>query len=600
MKKSLFLTLALACAMSGFAQTPKMDASHISWKQMSDMPNQVMERADANKPSRPMRTFANGVYYTIPGALYTGWGPDGSGYIVSQAVVPPFVDVTFQNMKKDKTNNLWTWNTQDFSQYAEENGDMVMNFNPKGYWYTFSLGSTNSTTSYQFNEDNYWVATGSRETNAISLLSTVADYFGDPLSLTATDIHGHTVNSNGQPSRNTLSGWGFLSTDFLFGTGDAGDEGDPDMAFGFEQTYNPLLAPLYIDEIHVMGLTYNQSGPIPEGKSLKAYLLAIDEEAGTSETIATFEALSGDTLDFKDSSPQWGNRGDNKNKTAYFGTVIFRNVECVEDIFGNKSPLPAAIPAGTSWSIQIEGVNEEGVNLGVYGVINSDIEASYIPQGHVLTEKGYAHSYISSISPLIEIFGQYEMIDVTTKDFLSAESQPDFPADKFNGWNVIRVSADGQDVSTDGLEGTDYNMGVAFVGTTIDWFDENGSANYDINWEEAPEWLTEILVDTTQYNRDAITGYNMVLPVCAALPEGVTGRQCVVDVVGYADIPGNNKIVILQGDAQFTPDGIEEIMAANKEGRKSDNKIYGLDGKRLTRPVSGQLFIKNGKKFIRK
>ncbi len=594
MKKSLFLILALVCAMSGFAQTPSANAKRINWKQMADMPNQVMQRADANAP-RPKRSFANGVYYGIPGALFAGWAADGSGYVVSQAVVPPFVDVTFKNMKADKSNDLWSLNGNDWTEDENENGDMVLNWSPKGYYYTFVLGSNNNTNTYQFNEDNYWVVNGSYGTDDVSVLSTVANYFdSDPLLLTVNDLHGHRMSGT-QAARNTLSGWGFLGTDFLFGSGEV-DEGD--FAYGLEQTYNPLLAPLYIDEIHLMGLTYNENGPIPEGKSLKAYILAVDEEAGTSETLATFEALPGDTIDFKDASEKWGYSSDNANKTAYFGTLIFRNTDCVEDIFGIKSPLPAAVPAGTSWRIQVEGLDEEGVNLGVYGIVGSDVEASYIPQGTVLTQQGHAYSYQSYINPAIEILGQFEMIDVVSKDFLTAEAADGFPADKFNGWNVLRVSADGQTVSTDGLEDSeDYNMGCAFVGTTVDWFDEGGSANYDLG--EAPDWVTGVMVDTTLYNGDNLTGYNLVIPVCEPLPEGVTGRQCVVDVVGYADIPGNNKIVILQGDAQFEPDGIEE-MVANKDARKADNKCYSLDGKRLARPVSGQVFIKNGKKFVQK
>ena len=144
------------------------------------------------------------------------------------------------------------------------------------------------------------------------------------------------------------------------------------------------------------------------------------------------------------------------------------------------------------------------------------------------------------------------------KDFLNLESEADFPADKFNGWNVLRVSADGQTVSTDGLEGGDYDMGCAFVGTTTDWFDEGGSANYDIAVEDTPEWLTGIVVDTTYYNGDNIPGYNLVIPVCEPLPEGVSGRQCTVNIVGYADIPGNHQLVILQGDAQIDL-GIKDV-----------------------------------------
>ncbi|MBO4658206.1 MAG: hypothetical protein J5637_03425 [Prevotella sp.] len=597
MKKSLFLTLALTCALAGFAQTPTVKDGYITKSQMKDLPNQKMERADLNVSSRPRHSVDNSVYYTIPGGLFTAWGVDGSGYIVSQVVLPPFVETTFKNMKTDKSKDVWMMNSSDLTSMEDENGDIVTTWNPMGMWYTFVLGSSNNNNTYQWNEDNYWVKSGSYGANDLSVISTYSMYGGDVLMLSATDMHGSRLSGKNY-YRNTLSGWGFLSTDFLFGTGNANDESDPDYAYGFAQEYNALLAPLYIDELHVMGLTYNQSGPIPEGKSLKAYLMLVDTLENTTETLATFEALAGDTIDFVESSPNWGSSdGPNANKTAYFGTVVFRNTEKVADIFGNEQPLPAAIPAGSVWRIQFEGLNDEGVCLGVYGVVNSDVEASYIPQGTVLTEQGYAYSYRSHISPAIEILGQFESIDVVEKDFLNFESEADFPADKFNGWNVLRVSADGQTVSTDGLEGGDYDMGCAFVGTTIDWFDEGGSANYDIAVEDAPEWLTGIQVDTTYYNGNNIPGYNLVIPVCEPLPEGVTGRQCAVNIVGYADIPGNHQLIILQGDAQIDL-GIKDV--ARQEGRKGDNRTYGLGGQRLSKPVAGQVFIKNGQKFIKK
>ena len=483
----------------------------------------------------------------------------------------------------------------------DENGDIVTTWNPMGMWYTFGLGTKGKTTSYQWNEDNYWVKSGSYTTNDLSVISTYSMYGDTRLMLSATDMHGSRLSGKNY-ARNTLSGWGFLSTDFLFGTGDANDstkpDYTPDIAYGFAQEYNALLAPLYIDEIHVMGLTYNDYGPIPEGKSLKAYIMLVDTLDNTTETIATFEALAGDTIDFAESSANWGPEGSpNENKTAYLGTVVFRNTETISDIFGNVYPIPAAVPAGKVWRIQFEGVNEEGVCLGVYGVVNSDVEDSYISRGIVLTEQGYAYHYSSSpISPAIELLGQFEMIDVVEKDFLNFESEADFPADKFNGWNVLRVSADGQTVSTDGLEGSNYDMGCAFVGTTVPWFDEGGSSNYDLSFENTPDWVTEVQVDTTYYNGDNITGYNLVIPVCEPLPEGVTGRQCAIDIVGTADIPGNHKLIILQGDADLN--GITDIV--RQEGRKSDNRIYGLGGQRLSKPVSGQLFIKNGMKFIKK
>ena len=76
----------------------------------------------------------------------------------------------------------------------------------------------------------------------------------------------------------------------------------------------------------------------------------------------------------------------------------------------------------------------------------------------------------------------------------------------------------------------------------------------------------------------------------------MTGRQCSIVIVGTADLPGNHILIILRGDADLN--GITDIV--RQEGRKSDNRIYGLGGQRLSKPVSGQLFIKNGMKFIKK
>ena len=324
--------------------------------------------------------------------------------------------------------------------------------------------------------------------------------------------------------------------------------------------------------------------------------MLVDTLENTIETIATFEALSSDTTDFVTSSPEWGYSEANK-RTVYSGDVIFRNTETESDIFGNTYPLPAAVPAGKVWRIQIEGMNDEGVNIGLVGVVMSEVEATYIPQGSVLTEQGNAYHYQSAISPVIQILGQFEMIDVTEKDFLSVESDPAFPADKFHGWNVLRVSADGQTVSTEGLEGTDYDMQCAFVGTTVPWFDEGGNGFYDLSYENTPDWVTSLMVDPSYYEGDAITGYNLVIPVCEPLPEGVSGRQCAVDIVGYADIPGNHKLIILQGDAELDL-GIADV--AKQDVRKGNNKMYGLGGQRLSKVVPGQVFIKNGKKFIKK
>ena len=559
MKKSLFIAAALLCALNGNAQqsvkAELLQAPKVMKHQIKDMPNQKMERQLVNSPRR---AFTNGLYYKLHNALFAGWGADGSGFVVSQYVVPPFVDLTYENMSTDAANTKWyigsTDSRTDVTEYADESNNYPSNYNPHGFYYTPQL--TQGRRSYQFNEDNYWVLEGLNGekyvANDLSLASTYSEYGEEnvPLLMTVADTHGHRQSSDGTNYRNTLSGWGFLSTDFLYGSGsvEVDDQGTMVPAYGFEQTFNPLLGPLCLNSVHVQALTYNDYGPIPEGKTLNAYVMLIDTVAHTSEIIATLEATSKDTLDFKESSPDWGSKDENAHKTAYFGTVVYRNAEKFTDILGNENPLPIAIPAGKIWRIQFEGLSDEGVNLGVMAIYKSDVENSYIDNGYILLEDGHAYTFQNPLVPYISLDAQYEMINVPTSNFLSFESEADFPADAFKGWNDLTVSTDGQTVSTTGLDGTNYNVGAAFVGTSDPWFDEDGLSNYDIDEEELPDWIESIQVDNSMYDGDNLTGYNLVVPVCKPLPTDVKGRQCKINIVGRAGITGNAQLIITQGE----------------------------------------------------
>ena len=585
MKKSLLIAFALACVMTGNAQSV-LKGAVVHRNDVPDMPRQKMQLAEG--PRKVKRTVDNGLYYTIPGALYGGWTVDGMGWAYSMAMVPPFVDVTFANQATDKFACSWFINGNDITEYAEENGDYVGNYSPDGWYYTPSLEHKKITGGYQYNEDNYWVMTGQYGVNDISISCTLSP----DLMLTPVDNHGHRV-SNGNVYRNSLAGYGYLSTAYLFGTGqvDLEDDGVYDYtAYGFEQTYNPLLAPMYVDEIHINAVTMTDYGPIPAGKSVKAYIIALDEQGAASELLATFEATASDTLDFQEKDDDWDGH------TAYFGSIIYRNTETFTDIFGNQTSLPAAIPAGVPFRIQFEDMDEEGVSIGAYAIWKSDIEDTYIDNGYLLMKEGRAFTFQSPLAASIDILGQYEVIDVQSKDFLSAESQDDFPAADFQGWNILRVSNDGESVSTEGLVGNqNYDMGCAFVGTSVPWFDEEGLPNYDVDEDLLPDWVEGLQVDTTYYNSDGLSGYNLVIPVCKPLPEGVSGRSCKIDIYGNAGIAGNNQIIILQGDATLA-DGIAEVKSDKQVIRKRG--VYNLAGQRLSTPVEGQLYIKDGKKIV--
>ena len=55
MKKFLFLSLALTCALAGYAQKPTVKDGYITKSQMKDLPNQKMERADLSVSSHQRR-----------------------------------------------------------------------------------------------------------------------------------------------------------------------------------------------------------------------------------------------------------------------------------------------------------------------------------------------------------------------------------------------------------------------------------------------------------------------------------------------------------------------------------------------------------------
>jgi hypothetical protein len=56
-------------------------------------------------------------------------------------------------------------------------------------------------------------------------------------------------------------------------------------------------------------------------------------------------------------------------------------------------------------------------------------------------------------------------------------------------------------------------------------------------------------------------------------------------------------ILALPPDGHF--DGVEDI-TVDSEGRAADDRIFNLQGMQITNPVEGQLYIRNGKKFIQK
>lgn len=113
----------------------------------------------------------------------------------------------------------------------------------------------------------------------------------------------------------------------------------------------------------------------------------------------------------------------------------------------------------------------------------------------------------------------------------------------------------------------------------------------DISLAEKPDWITEVQVDDSQWDEyEAL----LIIMTASALPVGETGRNGKV-VVTTKDGASQYTIYIRQGDAPL-PDGITApVVTLPKEGG-----IFDLSGRSINEPQPGQIFIRNGKKYINK
>lgn len=612
MKKYLLLSAAAFAATAGFAQVANMQMEKVTAPKFSPMT--TFERMTDNVAAK--KSYTNQTYYQPQGGLYLGWNAEGRGTGSAVYLVPPFTDITFTNMMNTPANGVWQMNGTDVTQYAV-NGDYVYSLNPNGIFYVPTL--INGSVQYQFGENNYYYIQGQITSlaNAGNAMTTTAISFSDGTSLTlpiyAVNDHG-SRESNGRTYTNTLVGYGFIEgTKFLFGSGTyTNDDATVSKVASSTQFFTPIAAPLYADDIIAGGITFNENGPIPANDSIFAYVTDVDtitSESGNvyyqpgntiyAKLYATSETTSGFTQSSDDVVSGWAGEGDYEGKNPTTGMVTYYNTDkTIDPIMGTESSNPIVLPEGKAFAITFADLDKTGVNLGFYGTIAND-EDNCAP-GCVNLDNGQSYWYQSNIGIHAALEGMFEKISIPTKDFLTYESQDGFPASSFYGWNVLRVSADGQTVSTDGLSGTDYDLGAALVGTTFPWVDDNENSNYSVEVEylSGEDWIESVNYNSDLYDGNSLPGYNLIQPVCSALPTGVTGRTAKLIIHGKADIACPTYVYVLQGDAAEST-GINSAVAFDGKSNLENASMFNLSGQKVGKNYKG-IVIQNGKKFFNK
>jgi len=568
MKKRILLTAAAAfVATIGFAQVVvnKTEAQKTP-VQFSSLKAPAAKMVGEKMRFAPKKTKANGVYYTRPaGTLYWGSDSEGRGWSVTRLVLPPFYDVTFTNKSTDPTSTSWLLNGTDVTQYADaETGN-------------FNWGSTGC-----YNGSAYYLPTISDGTSTYTIGES-----GKNSAYAAMLVDSISDLAFYDSYTSSVYGWGSLSTGYLYGTGTVSSQGVDYTSYGVMQVFDKPAAPLYIESFNVIGFS-STSEPLKNGAKLMVSLLKVVETAEgndsiTDDVLAQFTAGVEDTTFLSENDIDYTSTGK-----AYVFNFNFANKST--DAFGAEVIEPAVI--NDKFAIFVTGFNQDGVDVGLRGPQEcADDDVNNIAYFLVADEEGNTRYFYYNLGLDFSFVGGFDYIEAA--DELYSFNDAGEIADTYSNLNVLRVSADGQTVSTEGAD-DDHNIGAAILYTSFPWFDAEGAENYTA--DNIPDWITGIYAEDAMNESGYRTGQEYISVECEALPAGTTGRTASLYFTGkgYAsELP----VIILQGDVTVA-DGIEQLKA-DAAKRSTNNNVYNLAGQRINKSAKG-LQISNGKKFINK
>jgi len=583
MKKSLLFMAALTCAAPGFAQT--LTKPVVTNRQLPVL-NQRMEaqRVDQAAPA-VRRSVTNGVYYSRPtGAFYRAWTPQGSGTLFTTLYTPLTKKVTFH-----ATPATASWKQGGNALNVTGN----LQYSPTFGWTEWTPTLVNNADSFSVGMNNLYAMGVARGDSRFSSYSGYASYLNwgmigtDSLQyMYASDDHAGYL-SNGSLYTNTQV-WGALSTDYMYGTGTITEKNETGdfTCVAVSQIYGTTAAPLYVVSVPVAGTTFSTNGPIPAGKQLTAYITGVKTNSNgrkvfdDEDVLDTLYASSSDTVDFKQTYTV-------NNKVRYEGSVIFSKKTI--DEFGNETNAPFVIPEGKEFAVVVTGFNQDGVDFGIDAMVKPSEDSTAVANFEVTNgTSAYSH-YYRSCAAKIGIYGMYDGVLTNQKDIYNFQT-PSLD------YNVVKISDDGATNLTYGASASGFGNGGngvdgVVVATSMAFFDENGTANYEI--EDLPDWVTKVNVE--QVSADA--RLYLLSFTASALPSGTTGRVAKVHLT-KADrgvvASDDNVIELVQGDAATGINTVESNAAA-----KTHTAIFNLAGQQVNKDYKG-VVIEDGVKRINK
>ena len=577
MKRALFtMTVLMASAMS-FAQA-QTSAPMVGLERVkAPMPvNKVFQAA--TKADMPKKSIYNGNYYTVPsGALYMGYNLDDMGYQATFVNIPGLMSGTFTNMNENPFSASWTWNGNNANELGlvDENNNFVWIGMPSNG----ADGIRYVPAPVLNGADSYTLPSSYNQNGIISVDRLSALTYADPHI--GRQIYGTS---------------GFMSTQYLWGTGDASvfdiidnEDGTKDTvdvvtkSFGFAQHYTKPMSPLYIENIYIPGISAkNNQNPLGD----KALTMQIVGDSGNM--IAELTVKQEDLI--------------NRNNTDYlepFGTpslwtIKFENV--IDDPVWGELVEPIIINEG--FTIMVTGFDQEGVDLGLFGFQADGTEVTApldVESGVMLTKREDGTTkevmYAGVLSIPITFTALTDNVFVQTD--LTYTDQATGDIQEFPNSNVLRISENGADSYLE--SGADVSL---YVSTATPW-EDGGYIIEMVETNDDSEWLNLTPTNNTEYWEQSGSGFNLLNFTANPINAG-EGRWAVLKVSGRG-VESESPIIILQGNATLddVPTGIENVVNDNNVKADPNAPVYNISGQRVSKDAKG-ILIQNGKKFMNK
>ena len=572
---------ALTCAAPGFAQTlskPVVNARNLP------VLNQRMEAQRMDKATPAVRrSVTNGVYYSRPtGAFYVAYSPQYTGTILTKLCTPLTRKVTFY-----ATPATASW--KQGGQALNVTGNLQ--FAPAYGWAEWTPTLVNNADSFSVGMNNLYAMGVARGDSRFSSYSAYASELNWGLSgadslqyMFASDDHAGYLSNGSLYSNRQV--WGVLSTDYMYGTGTVTDDNETFTCVAVSQIYGTTAAPLYVVNVPVTGTTFSANGPIPAGKQLTAYITGVTTTSSgrktydDSDILDTLYASPSDTVDFKEQITV-------NKKVRYEGSVIFSKK--TTDEFGNETSAPFVIPEGKEFAIVVTGFNQDGVDFGIDAMVKPSEDSTAVGTFEVTNgSTAYSH-YYKTCAAKIGLYGMYDGVLTNMKNVYP------FQVASLD-YNVVKISDDGNTNLTYGASGSGYQSagaGVegAVVATSMGFFDENGTANYEIT--DLPDWVTNVSVSKVS---DDARLYLLTF-TASALPSGTTGRVAKIHLTKAERgvvASDDNVIELVQGNAATGINAVENNAAA-----KTHTAIFNLAGQQVSKSYKG-IVIEDGVKRLNK